>query len=210
MLGLTLIENEMFPSDMFMPNVFNILLKGVIDILTGKVNMVYPEKILKRFTKAMTSCIEKEKMNSIESIEHYQVFTQALIENFDRVPSSLKNHFIANFVDFIWFTCSDFNFYLSKKLDHKEYPKNWIKSNSPELEFFLSQTSMEEVQSYDKLLEKVHRLVYIGVELITESWDDNLELNQTDKRHLCCYFEVVYICMKNKFTSMASFTELKE
>lgn len=62
MLALTLLENEMFPSTMFMPNVYNILLKGVLDILTGKVSMVYPEKILKRFTKVMSSCIEKEKL----------------------------------------------------------------------------------------------------------------------------------------------------
>jgi hypothetical protein len=210
MLALTLIENEMFPSDMFMPNVYNILLKGILDIMTGRETIIYPEKIMRRFTKSINICIEKEKMNSMESIEHYMKFTDDLIENFDLVPNSLKNSFIGNFVDFAWFLCSDFNFFMSRRTGMELYTKNWLKNYGEKLEFLLDQTQIEEVQTYDLLLQKVHRLVYIGVELITESWDDNMELSDLDKKQMCSHFEILYICMKNKFTSMASFTELKE
>jgi hypothetical protein len=85
-----------------------------------------------------------------------------------------------------------------------------MKSLGEELEFFLDQTQIEEVQTYDMILQKVHRLMYIGIELITESWKDEQELNPNDKRRMVGFFEVIYICMKNKFTSMASFIELKE
>lgn len=137
MLALTLIENEMFPSDMFMPNIYNILFKGAIEILNGKLNMVYPEKILRRFAKAISICIEKEKLNTMESIEKFLDFFQQLKEGFKMVSNSLKNYFISNFVDFIWFNCSDFNYYLNKKPVGTIYRKEWMKSFGQELEFFL-------------------------------------------------------------------------
>lgn len=152
MLALTLIENEMFPSDMFMPNVYNILLKGILDIVTGRVEVVYSDKLLKRFTKAITICLEKEKLSSMESIEHYIEFNKILIEHFDLIPKNLKNMFIGNFVDFTWYKCSDFNFYMGRKVDMTQYNKNWLSSSGTELEFFLEQTQIDEVQSYDTLL----------------------------------------------------------
>ena len=37
---LTMIENRMFPSDMFMPNLYDIMFRGVLDILAGKINII--------------------------------------------------------------------------------------------------------------------------------------------------------------------------
>ena len=68
---------------------------------------------------------------------------------------------------------------------------------------------MEHVETFDDLLQKVQRLIYITVEVITETWKEGLELNTQEKHYMCMQFEIAFICMKNKFTSTASFSELK-
>ena len=212
-LALTLIENELFPSDMFMPNVYNILTKGVIDILNGKEKVVYKDKLLLRFTKAISLSLEKEKLNTIESVDWYKKFTKKLVENFGTISKPLKNHFIANYVDFVWFGCSDFNFYLGRKDradDGNIYDKEWLAHNGSDLEFFLNQIEPDEVESYKELATKVQRLMYIGIELLSESWDEDEVLSPQDKKMVCGYFEVVYICMKNKYTCNVSFDEVKD
>lgn len=59
----------MFPSDMFMPNIFGLLFKTVIDIIVGKEKMVYPEKQIMKFQKVLVLCLEKDKLNHMESVE---------------------------------------------------------------------------------------------------------------------------------------------
>jgi hypothetical protein len=109
LLALTLLEEEMFPSDMFMPNVFSILLKGILDVLLGKIKVVYLEKLILRFTKVVTNVLEIQKINSMESFEMFHEFNKEIMDNFELIPKNIVNQFICNIIDFAWYSCSDFN-----------------------------------------------------------------------------------------------------
>lgn len=114
-LALSLLQNEMFPSDMFMPNIFSLLFKTIIDIILGKEKMVYPEKQIMKFQKVLTMCLEKDKLNHMETIESLKEFFQKLGENFDKVPDATTNEFISIYLDYVWACSSQFNNYLLSK-----------------------------------------------------------------------------------------------
>ena len=77
------------------------------------------------------------------------------------------------------------------------------------LEALLSKVQIQHTESFDELLQKVQRLIYITVEIITETWKESEGLDTPEKQAMCAQFEIAFVCMKSKFTSMASFSELK-
>ena len=104
-LALALIQNEMFPSEMFMPNIYGILFKTVVDIISGKEKIIYPEKQIMKFQKVLALCQEKEKFGHMESVTNFKDFFQKLADNIGTVPEATINDFVSIYLDFVW-ACS--------------------------------------------------------------------------------------------------------
>lgn len=215
-LCMAVINNEMFPSDTFIPNLFNVLLKGVMDVLKGNVKIVYPHKMLKKFCIAMALCIEKEKLNNLESIEKFMEFMKEIPQIWEEIPDNVKNLLISNFVDFMWFFTSDFTYYIKRKDDYGlnyklsriEYLGNYLEFCFENIVEFDEGEEGEEVDNYKSLKLKVERLVYSLIELIVEGWDEETELNLSEKRIIGNSFEYMFMCMKAKATKEMVFREL--
>lgn len=137
-LGISLIQNEMFPSDMFMPNIFGILFKTIIDVIQGKEKIVYPEKQIMKFQKVLILCLDKDKLTQIDSVEQFKEFFQKLIENLDKVAESTINEFASIYLDYAWSCSSQFNNYLAQKEEGDQKIKEWLVPNNKILETLLS------------------------------------------------------------------------
>lgn len=208
-LCLSVVKNEMFPSDTFIPNLYNVMLKGVMDVIKGTEKIVYPEKLYKKFTVALGTCIEKEKLNNLESIEKYIEFLKQLKEEWKKIPDNLKNFFINNFLDFMWFLISDFTYYLKRKDDYGlNYKLSRVEYLGEELEFFLNAINRKDEDSIKDTNLKVERLVYSLVELIVEGWDEDTEVNLVEKRIIANSFEYMFLCMKSSKMKTRVFKEL--
>ena len=208
-LALAIIKNEMFPSDTFMPNLFSLLFQGIRDVIKGEIKVVYPKKLFKKVCQVFTVCVDKEKVTNIETIEHYFKFFEFLRANWEAIPAENRNLFIGNFIDFLWFFCSDFIYYIKRKEDFGSYKLAYRESPNQALEFFL--TSFEEIEDQkEELILKVQRLVYMGVEMISDSWDEDTNFSQKEKKLVAKYFEMVFICMKCPISKQMAFTELKQ
>lgn len=212
-LCLAVINNEMFPTDTFIPNLYNVLFRGILDIVKGNEKVVYPEKLLKKFAKALGICIEKEKLSNLESIEKYIWFMEGLSEEWDQIPGSVHNLLISNFVDFMWYFTSNFTYYLKRKDDYGlNYKLSRISYLGSHLKFSLSkiQSGEEHQESLTMTNLKVERLLYSLVDLIVEGWDGETEINLAEKKIVGNSFEYMFICMESETTRDIVFRELEQ
>ena len=100
-LALALIQNEMFPSDMFMPNIYGIIFKTIIDVVQGREKMVYPEKQMMKFLKALALCLEKDKLGHTESVDQLKDFYSKIVENLDKISDTAINELISIYLDHV-------------------------------------------------------------------------------------------------------------
>jgi hypothetical protein len=207
-MAIAIIQNEMFPSDTFMPNIYSVLFQGIFDVITGEEKVYYPHKLIKKFCKAMETCLEKEKLKSFESVDAYLQFVSKVKDKWDLLPEMTRNFFIGNYLDFIWYFSSDFNYFLKKKEPYDVYNFALPSSLAEDLKFFLSNITDDE--SLDSVQLKIQRLVYMEAELLSESWDEDTIFNQKEKRLIVQYFEVLFVLMGEKWSKSFAFQELRQ